>query len=50
MKIVHTADYREKRKEEYPSIEEQLDLLYHGGYDVWKQTIEEIKQKYPKQI
>ena len=34
MKIVHTADYRQKRKEEYPSIEEQLDLLYHGGYDV----------------
>jgi hypothetical protein len=40
--------YKEQRRNEYPSIEDQLDLLYHTGYDGWKTIISEIKQKYPK--
>lgn len=48
MQINHIADYKKKRKEEYPSIEEQLDLIYHEGIDVWKETIQSIKEKYPK--
>lgn len=40
--------YVDKRIREYPSIQEQLDLLYHGGYDAWKAKITEIKNKYPK--
>lgn len=40
--------YKYKRIREYPSIVEQLDLLYHGGYDAWKQTIKSVKEKYPK--
>lgn len=42
------ADYIASRVNEYPSIEEQLDMLYHNGYDSWKSAIQEIKNKYPK--
>jgi hypothetical protein len=40
--------YKYKRIKEYPSIADQFDILYHGGYDAWKQTIKSIKEKYPK--
>ena len=40
---------REKRKFEYPPIEDQLDDLYHNGIDGWKSTIKAIKDKYPKE-
>ena len=40
--------YREARMAEYPSIEEQLDLLYHFGIDGWKAEIKAIKDKHPK--
>lgn len=36
------------RKKAYPSIEDQLDTLYHGGYDAWHAQIQAIKQQYPK--
>jgi len=36
------------RKNEYPSISEQLDILYHNGFDAWKSEIKKIKDKYPK--
>lgn len=41
--------YRELRAAEYPPIPDQLDLIYHGGLDAWKQAIEAIKAKYPKE-
>lgn len=40
--------YKEKRLAEYPSITDQLDTLYHGGYDAWRATIQAVKDKYPK--
>tara|TARA_R100001086_G_scaffold86784_1_gene42351 strand:- start:434 stop:835 length:402 start_codon:yes stop_codon:yes gene_type:complete len=40
--------YKEKRMNEYPMIEEQLDDIYHNGIDGWKATIKAIKDKYPK--
>ena len=40
--------YQRNRKTEYPSIEDQLDDLYHNGIDGWKTTIKAIKDKYPK--
>lgn len=40
--------YKRKRQAEYPSIGDQLDLLYHGGMDAWKVKIQAIKNKYPK--
>ena len=43
------APYRKSRKREYPSIEEQLDYIYHNGVDAWKtDVIDPIKTKYPK--
>jgi len=41
--------YVELRAAEYPSIPDQLDTLYHGGYDAWKATIQAVKDKYPKE-
>jgi hypothetical protein len=40
--------YQRDRASAYPSIEEQLDTLYHQGYDGWKASIDEVKNKYPK--
>ena len=40
--------YQRDRAEAYPSIEDQLDDLYHNGIDGWKTKIKAIKDKYPK--
>ena len=40
--------YKSKRREEYPSVVDQLDLIYHSGIDTWKAKIKETKDKYPK--
>ncbi len=40
--------YAEKRFDEYPSMREQLDDIYHNGIDAWKATIKTTKDKYPK--
>ena len=40
--------YKSKRRAEYPSLEDQLDDIYHNGVDGWKATIKTIKDKYPK--
>ena len=41
-------NYKNQRIVEYPSIEDQLDLMYHSGFDAWKAKIKETKDKYPK--
>jgi len=41
-------EYQRKRADEYPSIAEQLDDIYHNGVDGWKTTIKATKDKYPK--
>ena len=40
--------YQRDRAKEYPSIQDQLDTLYHQGYDGWKAMVNEVKNKYPK--
>jgi hypothetical protein len=40
--------YKRKRANEYPSIVDQLDDIYHNGIDAWKATIKTTKDKYPK--
>lgn len=40
--------YREKRVVSYPSFGDQMDMLFHGGFDYWKQQIQLVKDKYPK--
>lgn len=45
--------YAELRMQEYPSREDQLDMQFHdqvNGTTTWKDTIQEIKDKYPKTI
>jgi len=42
-------EYQRKRASEYPSIEEQLDKIYHSGITGWKASIKAIKDKYPKE-
>lgn len=41
-------EYQYKRADEYPSIEDQLDEIYHNGIDGWKTKIKTVKDKYPK--
>ena len=42
--------YAEKRAEEYPSIVDQLDMIYHAGQggDAFQKAIKAVKDKYPK--
>lgn len=40
--------YKTQRAKAYPSIADQLDTLYHQGYDGWKATIEAVKTEFPK--
>lgn len=47
-KMQIAKSYAQLRWENYPSIEDQLDILYHHGFDAWRNTISEIKNKYPK--
>jgi hypothetical protein len=46
--IYDNNKYQRDRAVAYPSIEDQLDSLYHNGIDGWKATIKAIKDKYPK--
>jgi len=46
-------DYATLRQQEYPSREAQLDMMYWdkvNGTTVWEDTIQAIKDKYPKTI
>jgi len=41
--------YQRNRAVAYPSMEDQLDDIYHNGVDEWKKTIKAVKDKYPKE-
>lgn len=44
--------YTEKRLAEYPTIGDQLDMIYWdrvNGTNLWQEKIAEIKAKYPKE-
>ena len=40
--------YKAQRKDAYPSIEDQLDKIFHDGVDAWKVEIQSIKNDFPK--
>ena len=40
--------YSERRADAYPSIEDQLDKIFHEGIDAWKTEIQSIKDANPK--
>lgn len=46
------VDYREKRRLEYPSIEDQLDALWKGGAEeqAMRQRVLAVKTKFPKPV
>ena len=57
MKIVHTRDYREARREAYPSAGDQLDALMKHFASLpeipaelqdWVAACMDVKTKYPK--
>ena len=43
-------EYQRNRASEYPSIGEQLDMIYHAGQggDAFQAAIQAVKDKYPK--
>ena len=44
-----TQAYSRNRKAEYPPMEDQLDYMYHNGFEKWKtDMIDPVKDKYPK--
>ena len=45
---IASDQYKYDRANEYPSIVDQLDDIYHNGIDGWKETIKAVKDKYPK--
>jgi hypothetical protein len=46
--VVSVNSYVEDRVAAYPTVQEQLDMLYHLGFDQWKTAIAKIKQQFPK--
>ena len=40
--------YQRNRASAYPSWQEQMDLLYHGGVDALKAELKKTKDKFPK--
>lgn len=42
--------YKDLRAQAYPSIPDQLDTIFHLGLDGWKETIQAVKTKYPKEV
>jgi hypothetical protein len=44
----NAKQYQRNRAAEYPSIADQLDKIFHDGIDEWKETIQAVKDKYPK--
>lgn len=45
---IEVRSFAEQRRAAYPSLVDQLDMIYHGGLDEWRQQIEAIKSRYPK--
>ena len=40
--------YKSQRQAEYPSVVDQLDKMFHSGFQAWKDEIQKVKEKYPK--
>ena len=44
----NAKQYQRDRAVEYPSINDQLDEIFHKGLTEWKKTIQAVKDKHPK--
>lgn len=49
IKLYIIENYIELRRQAYPTVIEQLDIMFHLGFDAWKKVIDDIKTKYPKE-
>ena len=47
---IKRSNYIKNRSDEYPTIEDQLDMIFHDGIEVWRDKIQSVKDKYPKPI
>ena len=47
-KAEDAIQYQRDRATDYPSWQEQMDLLYHGGVDALKAELKKTKDKFPK--
>ena len=46
-----SKQYQRDRASKYPSLTEQLDMLYHdkmNNTDTWLESIQAVKNRYPK--
>ena len=41
-------EYQRKRKADYPTWQQQMDILYHSGVEGLKTELKKTKDKYPK--
>jgi hypothetical protein len=44
----NNTEYQRLRVKAYPPLAEQMDTLFHQGYDGWRAQIQAIKDQYPK--
>lgn len=56
MKISHSSDYAGRRAADYPSVQEQMDMLWHAmacgalpKVEPFYSTLLAVKQRYPKE-
>lgn len=49
-KVQKENEYKVLRSDAYPSIPDQLDIIFHEGIDAWKTVIQEVKDRYPKPV
>jgi len=50
LRLSTEGQYKLDRVEAYPSIEDQLDAIYHGGVAGWKADIKAVKDANPKPV
>jgi hypothetical protein len=43
-----SKQYQRDRADAYPSLEDQLDNIFHNGINAWKADIQAIKDQFPK--
>lgn len=49
--VIKANEYKVERQAAYPSIGDQLDMIYHdkmNGTNMWSDLITSIKNQYPK--
>jgi len=44
----HVKTYAGKRREEYGSVQEQIEFITEKGLESWQKKVTSIKEKYPK--